>query len=142
MDQTAKVAKTLSETARMGISAIDMLLTKVENDQMREELLREKRGYEKCDRKAEEIMQDYGVKAKAPGPMQRAGTWMGIQMDTLTDRTPSHIADMLIQGSSMGIVEMTRAKNENPEAEKRALDLADEYLTGEKDSIERLKAFL
>ena len=61
MDQTAKMAKTLSETARMGISAIDMLLTKVENDQMREELLREKRGYEKCDRKAEEIMQDYGA---------------------------------------------------------------------------------
>jgi len=142
VDQTARVAKAVSETARMGISAIDMLLSKVEDEKMREELLREKRGYEKCSRKAEEIMLDYGVKAKDPGPMQRMGTWMGIQMDTLTDRTPSHIADMLIQGSSMGIVELTRAKNENPHAEERVFALADEYLMGENESIERLKKYL
>lgn len=142
MDQTARLARTVSETARMGISAIDMLLLKVEDETMREELFREKRGYEKCDRKADEIMADYGVKAKNAGPLSKAGTWMGIQMDTLTDRTNSHIADMLIQGSTMGVIELTRAESENPQAGENAKALAREYLAGENESIERLKKFL
>ena len=142
MEATAKVAKTVSDTARMGISAIEMLLNKVESEEMREELLREKRGYEKCDRMAEEILADFGVKTEKPGALSKAGTWMGIQMDTLTDRSASHIADMLIQGSTMGIIELTRVKNENPDADKRAIKLADEYLKGEQVSVERLKAYL
>lgn len=142
MDQTAKLARTVSETARMGISAIDLMLNKVEDEGMREELYREKRGYEKCDRMAEEIMADYGVKAKNASPLTKAETWMGIQMDTLTDRSNSHIADMLIQGSTMGIIELTRAENENPDAQENAKSLAREYLAGEAASIERLKKYL
>jgi hypothetical protein len=42
----------------------------------------------------------------------------------------------------MGVIEITRAKSENPEADGDAVRLADAYLKEENDNIEKLKKYL
>ena len=142
MDQNAKLTKVMCETARMGAEAVSMLLNKTDDEGMRETMLSQKAMYEKFDREGEKMLKQAGQHVKKQGPLARAGTWMGIQMDTMMDNTPSHLADMLIQGSTMGVIEITRAKSENPEADGKAVELADQYLKEENENIERLKKYL
>ena len=142
MDQNAKLTKVMCETARMGAEAVSMLLNKTDDEGMRETMLSQKAMYEKFDREGEKMLKQAGQHVKKQGPLARAGTWMGIQMDTMMDNTPSHLADMLIQGSTMGVIEITRAKSENPEADGEAVRLADAYLEEENDNIEKLKKYL
>ncbi|MBQ1258071.1 MAG: hypothetical protein IIW08_07900 [Clostridia bacterium] len=142
MDQNAKLTKVMCETARMGAEAVSMLLNKTDDEGMRQTMLSQKAMYEKFDREGEQILHKAGQRVKKQGPLARAGTWMGIQMDTMMDNTSSHLADMLIQGSTMGVIEITRAKSENPEANGEAVRLADAYLEEENNNIEKLKKYL
>lgn len=142
MNQSARLVKSMCETARMGAEAIGMLAAKTDDADFRETMLAQKAMYERFDREGEKILTEAGERVKKQGPLARAGTWMGIQMDTMIDNTPSHLADMLIQGSTMGIIEITRAKSENPQADKTAAALADAYLEKENENIEQLKGYL
>ena len=74
--------------------------------------------------------------------MARMGMWMGIQMDTMMDATPSHIADMLIQGATMGVVGMTRDRNDLPDADAHAQGIASSFITAQQENIDRLKTYL
>ena len=142
MNQSARLVKTMCETARMGAEAVGMLMNKADDEGIRNTMLKQKAMYEQFDREGERILKSAGESIRRSGPLARAGTWMGIQMDTMLDNTPSHLADMLIQGSTMGVIEITRAKSENPDAGKEAVGLADEYLKCENDNIESLKEYL
>lgn len=142
MNQSARLVKSMCETARMGAEAIGMLVGKTDDEGMRETMLSQKAMYEKFDREGERILKSAGESIKSQGPLARAGTWMGIQMDTMMDNTPSHLADMLIQGSTMGVIEITRARSENPNADEEARNLTSEYLKTENENIERLKGYL
>ena len=69
---------------------------------------------------------------------------MGIQMNTLTDTTVSHMAEMMIQGSTMGITDMTKKVREfeGDGCPDRALRLGRDLISFEQENIEKLKAFL
>lgn len=41
---------------------------------------------------------------------------MDIQISTMNDKSNSHIAEMLIKGTNMGVIEGVKLKNQNPEA--------------------------
>lgn len=142
MDQDTKLLQNVTEAARIGIDSVELLMGKTEDERMRQELLRQRAQYEKSEKEAESRLSELGAKPKSKGPMQRASVWMGIQMDTLMDQSNSHFADMLIQGATMGVIEVTRAQASSPQADSRAREIASEYLKNEQDSIERLKGFL
>ena len=63
-------------------------------------------------------------------------------MNTLADASSEHIAEILINGSNMGIVEMTKQMNRLPDADAGAKRLAEEFLRGEQRHIEELKSYL
>ena len=65
-----------------------------------------------------------------------------INMKTLTDKSPSHLSEMLIQGSIMGIIDVTKRINQYDDADKDVLDLANRLLEFEKDNQEEWKKFL
>ena len=74
--------------------------------------------------------------------MLKISVYMSISMKTLMDKTPCHISEMLIQGSTMGIIEATKNLQIYKGADKGILDLADKLLKTEQNNIEQLKPFL
>ena len=83
--------------------------------------------------------------------------WLSLQGNTLCNRETSHLAEMMIQGSSMGIVSLTKALNSfapptqadtqqdaapPTQPEQQALDLARATIQAEEDNITRLKVYL
>ena len=67
---------------------------------------------------------------------------MGVQMNTLTDKSNSHIAEMMIQGNIMGVVECQKLLNHNPRADEPVKNLLHEFVTFQNNNIEKMKEFL
>lgn len=142
MDQTQKLLQSVVENARTGLDACDQLLTRVNDARLREELMTQREQYQAFARDAEKSLYDAGARPHAKSPMSKMGMWLGLQMNTLTDVSPSHIADLIIQGATMGVIGMTRDRNDLPEASAHAQGIASNFITTQQDCIDRLKPYL
>lgn len=142
MNETIQLLKDVAKNARSGEEAVSELMEKVESAEMRGELDRELKQYRDTAYRAESALAAAGGEPEPINPMQRAGMWMGTQLNTLVDRTNAHIAEMVIQGATMGIIEMTKAKNTCPDADPGAAGIASRFIVDQNDIIERQKAYL
>ena len=74
--------------------------------------------------------------------MQQAMTWGGIQLNTAFDKTPDHIAEMMIQGSTMGIIDMSRTLKQYNDIPQNIKALGYELITVEENNVQRMKSYL
>ena len=76
--------------------------------------------------------------------MTKMGAKMGILMNTLKDSTQEHLAQMLIEGTTMGVGELLRAIRDaqNNGICGEALRLANDVLSYEEQVVEEMKGYL
>ena len=60
-------------------------------------------------------------------------------MSTINDKSNSHIAEMLIKGTNMGIIEGVKLKNQNPDANQTTQKILDDFIQFQENTIEKLK---
>lgn len=142
MDQSQKLLQIIVENARMGADACEQLLGRTEDIEMRRELMLQRQQYSESARDAETRLYDMGVRPQPKDRLARMGMWMGMQINTISDRSASHIADIVIQGATMGVVEITKARNSYTEADAEAQGIAANMVTKQQEAIDRLKNFL
>ena len=128
--------------ACMGIEAISFVLDKVQDKKLKDELEREEKDYNAIKQNIEDIYPKYNDgKPHETGAMTKAMTWSGIEMKTFNDKSNSKIAELLLQGVNMGIIEGRRILNKkriNQEVES----IVTNYVTMQEKSMESLKKFL
>jgi len=129
MDDTQKLLQSIVENARTGLDACDQLMTQREQ-------------YQTFAHNAEKALYAAGGRPHAKSPMGRMGMWMGIQMNTLTDDSASHIAEMLIEGATMGVIEMTRDRDALSGADAGAQGIASDFIAAQQNNIEAMKQFI
>lgn len=146
--KTEKVTKSfldsLYKNVKMGADSIIDLMPKVKDQAMREEMTAELENYEGFAKEIRDILFANGDEPKEESLMAKMGTKMGVMMNTMMDDTTSHIADMMIQGATMGVTDTTKLirEYENTTCSEEALALARRTVKYEEESIERLKSFL
>lgn len=141
---TKSFLDSLYKNVKMGADSIIDLMPKVKDDRMREEMTAELEHYEGFAKEIRGILNKHGDTPKEESFMAKAMTKMGITMNTMMDDSTSHIADMMIQGATMGVTDTTKLvrEHENTACSEEALALARETIRYEEESIERLKKFL
>lgn len=128
--------------ACMGMDAIHFILDKVDNNDLKEYLNKDYEKYEKIKEEIEEIYPDYNDgKPHETNIMNKAMTWYGIEMKTLTDDTTSKLAELLLQGINMGIIEGRRILNKK-EIDNRVNEIVSEYVDMQETSMEVIKKYL
>ena len=142
MNETVQLLQDVVRNARTGQDAVEQLMKKAEDGRMRDELIREKEDYAVTRRESERALVNAGGRAEPVGPLARAGMWAGLEMETLADRSNAHIAEIVIQGATMGVIEMTKALNSYDGADATARDLASRFVVQQNETIDRQKAFL
>ena len=94
------------QNTRMAGEAIHMVIGKVEDEDLALDLNRQACRFLQFE---EKIQKEY-MKAEEPLPEEnlvgKTMLWGGIQMNTLLNASTSHLADMMIQGNTKGIVEL------------------------------------
>ena len=68
-------------------------------------------------------------------------TWYGIEMKTLMDKSTSKIAEILLQGTNMGIIEGRRLLNQK-DTDPQVQEIVEEYVDMQEHAVEKLKQFL
>ena len=88
------------------------------------------------------MLRELGGQPENISAMSKISSQMMTTMKTMTDSSVSHIADMMIQGSSMGVTKIIQHKNDYDQSNPRITALADKLLKTEQNNIEELKKFL
>lgn len=132
----------LNKGACMGMDAIHFILDKVKDNDFRKELNDQYNQYKLISDKICELYPEYSDKhPHETSTMNKVMTWYGIEMKTVMDDSTSKIAELLMQGTNMGIIEGRKLLN-HKETDKEVHKLVQEYVTMQERDVERLKRFL
>lgn len=140
--ETTDMLKRVYENAQMGERGTDLLIEKTEDKELLTVLKGYSEDYKEIKNEAAEMLRDAGEEPEDIDEMVKAMQWMGVQFNTLMDKSPSHIAEMLIQGSAMGIVKGEKNKNQNEQADHGAVRLQSRLIKLEERYLESMKSFL
>ena len=141
MDKSDSLLQDVSKNVKMGGDSIVDLIDKAEDKNFRGEMTAELEKYRKFERTAAEKLGARGLKPIEATPLEKMGVKMGMAFNTMLDTTTSHLAEMMINGASMGIVDLEKKLNEGGYTEE-AESFAREVLDYEKSTVERLGQYL
>ena len=132
----------VSRASKMGIDAINILLPKIKKEDLKKELKDQCTEYQKLQAKANEAMSEYNVIPSKEKMMDQTMLWGSIQMNTLLDSSEQHIAEMMINGTTMGIIDMTKKLNELEQPKAKEKELAEEFIENSQAYIDMWKNYL
>lgn len=134
----------IRQNTQMGRQGIMDVLPKVENENssFTGALNRQMREYENIYAEADKMLGELGGQRENISAMSKISSQMMTTMKTMTDSSVSHIADMMIQGSSMGVTKIIQHQKDYDQSNPRITALADKLLKTEQNNIEELKKFL
>ena len=105
-------------------------------------LNRQRDEYRQLQNAAEEMLRARGMQPQGISPAARLSSGAMTALKTLTDHSPANIAEMMIQGSTMGVTKSMRTMGTCSEADPAVLELAQRLLRTEQANIEQMKGFL
>lgn len=141
-EKEVNVLDELNKGACMGRDAIKFILDKVEDKSLKDELDDEYQKYKKISERIAKLYPEYSESdPHETNAMTKMMTWWGIEMKTFMDNSTSKIAELLLQGTNMGIIEGRKLLN-NKHTDKEVNDLVAEYVNMQEKAVENLKKFL
>lgn len=126
----------------MGVDTINKLVGIVEDQEFKRYLESQLHEYEEINTMAKSLLNTNGYDEKGISKLDKIKTYLMINMQTMTDKTSSHVSEMLIIGSNMGIIDAVKNINKYKEAEDEILSLMNRLLKFEENNIQQLKKFL
>lgn len=141
-ENNINVLDEISKGCSMGENALKDIMEKAENNDFKNLLMKHLEQYETISKKIEDLYNNYsGDEPHELNVMEKTMTWYGIQMRTMTDSSTSKLAELLMQGNNMGIIEGRKLLN-NKEMSKDIEKVADEFVKMQEKAVEELKEYL
>ena len=132
----------INKAAKMGMDSISYVLKKVGDENMKENLTFQYTEYGRIIDRVNNQFDKYGEIPDEAPVTDKMMAWMGTQMNTMTDKSNSKIAELMIQGGDMGIIKCQKLLNHNPKADEPVKNILNDFVTLQKNDIEQMKKFL
>ena len=142
VDENANLLKEIYKATKMGLKATQMIIPKVHDEPLREQIERQGEDYKGTAVKAESMLKKVGEKPHSEDEIKEAMLWGSVQVNTIVNKKPAHIAEIMISGTTMGIIDMTKKLNELDSADAGSKKLAEEFIQNQQKSIDELKKHL
>ena len=136
------VLNSIYRGAKIGCQSISELLPKTDNPEFQADLQTQELQYEAIKTAAASKLQALGAAPEPIGLAAQAGMKASVGMHTMMNTDTTHLAELMINGSNMGITNMTKVLNGYPNPKPDIKQLADRLIQIEQDNIERLKTYL
>ncbi len=141
-ENNIKILDDLSKGCCMGSDAVKVILEKIEGKEFKETVEKLDEEYEDLLEKINKVYDKYSdgepVETSA---MNKAMTWYGIQIRTIKDSSATKLAEMLLQGLNMGIIDGKKLEN-HQDIDKKVQDLVKSYVKMQEEYVEKIKKFL
>ena len=142
MNGNAELLNFVYQNSQMGVDTISQLMGIIKDGEFKKHLASELQEYQEIQTTARALLNKNGYDEKGISMLDKIKTYLMINMQTLNDKTPSHVAEMLIIGSNMGVIDAIKNINQYQEAEQKIISLMEKLLKFEENNIKTLKAFL
>lgn len=142
MNGNAELLNFVYQNSQMGVDTIKQLINIVEDEEFKKHLESQFNEYKGIHSAAQNALNENGYDEKGIGTLDKIKTYLMINMQTLTDKTPSHISEMLIIGSNMGVINAVKNLKKYQNAEPSIISLMERLLKFEENNIQQLKEFL
>ena len=142
MDNSQYILNEVNKGIKMGMDSISTISEKVGDKNFKDDLLFQYDKYNEILNRVNAELKNYDDFPKEVPPMQKTMGYMEIQMSTITDKSNSHIAEMLLKGTNMGIIEGVKLKNRNPDVDNTISAILDDFIKFQENTVEKLKTYL
>ena len=126
----------------MATHAIDSIKDKISNKKLLKLVNKQNKLYEKITADCETLGSHIAEDLTAINPFLKMTSSASINLKTMMNDDTNHIAEMLIQGSTMGITDIIKAVGEFRSADKTIKNVATELQHMEEEFVDSLKTFL
>ncbi len=130
------------KNVRMASYAIDCIIDKIENKKLEELLRKQNDFYLDTTEELEKLSNELNHKPVDINIFLKGSSFASINMKTMMDNSSEHIAEMLVQGTTMGITDMIKCQGEYPTTNPHLKKLTDSIVGSEEKFVESLKDFL
>ncbi len=145
MNENEEILEYIYQTSNMGYQSTSDLLNslKGKDNKIKKIVAEINKNYEKYMTETEKLLKKKKLEAKPIGMMAKAMTKMSINKEMISDNSDANIADMLIQGLTMGNLELSKhIDNYEKIADKKIINLAKNLRKFGEEYIEKLKSYL
>ena len=127
----------------MGMDSINIIKDKIKDKEFKNAVENIYKKYEEVSRNINKLYYKYDRvdDPKTTNPISKAMLWSGIEINTLADTSDSKLAEILLNGINMGIIEGRKIFN-NKFSDIEVEDLIKEFIRMQEGSVEELKQYL
>lgn len=141
-EENKKVLNEIHKGLVMGMESLSVIEPKVNSDEFRRLINSQYNEYSDILINVNSELSKYNTSGKDTSPMQKVMGWSSIQMSTMMDDSDSKISDMLIRGTTMGIIEGRKMLNNNDKIDKDVKDILYTFVSKQEHDVEKLKEWL
>lgn len=145
MNENNELLEYIYQNSEMGKYTIEKMINELKGKDNKiikdaEDILKK---YEIFYKDLKKQLKKENVKPKDSSLLSKMGASMGIKKEIISDNSDASIADMLIKGMSMGILDIEKKLSQYDEiANKKSIKLAKDFLKFQQESITELKKYL
>ena len=145
MNENMELLNFVYENAEMGVHTLNNLsdILRKKDNKIKGLIEDELKEYNNFLKESEKLLKKNKLGYKKTNLMSKMSSKMGIAMETMKDNSDPAIASMVIEGLTMGIVEMeTKIESYKKIVDKKILKLPNKFLKFQEEEIEKLKTFM
>ena len=142
--ESSAVLQAVYKCGKMGTESGISILKRVKDDEMRRDMTEIIDGYQKICATSSEKLMKMGVTPEDSDLLVKAGSKIGMAVNTMIDSTSSHLAEMVIQGANMGITDLQGSLNRyrDSSCSSEALKEAENGIKFNQQVVEDMKKYL
>ncbi len=142
--QTATLLQAIYKNVKMAGDSILTLMPKIKDAKLKNDLTVQLSVYEAYASRAAKLLAEEGAKPEEEGTVTKLASKWGSMMNTMIDSTSTHIAEMIVEGATMGVNDMLKQirESENTPVSESAMKLARDVCAYEEKTIEEMKEYL
>ena len=130
------------KNVRMASFAIDCIIDKIDNTGLEDLLRKQNDFYLDTTEIIEKLCEQLKHKPADISIFLKGSSFASIKLKTMMNDETQHLAEMLTQGTTMGITEMIKSRSDFPTNNEEILKIVDSIVGSEEKFVESLKDYL
>lgn len=141
-NDTINLLKECNSGIKMGVTSIEEVLDKVENQSFKSKLLSCKEAHEQLGNETHQLLNNFDCSGKEPNAMAKSMSWIKTNIKTTLSPGDNTIADLITDGCDMGVKSLNRYLNQYKAADEKSKDIAQRLITLEKELTSDIQQYL
>lgn len=132
----------ICKNAQMGCKGIDEIMEYTKTEKFRKALETQRKEYDNIYEEGKKLLMDRKENVEGIPAMAKVSSNIMSMMKRMQDSSEEHLAEMMYQGSAMGVTKIIRNQREYGGTNPKICALADRLLKTEENNMDEMRKFL